>query len=235
PPPIYRPDLVRGHQGLHQVFDLRGGDRRERRTRLVHEDHIRLHGDGSGDAKPLLLTAGQRERALLELVLHLVPQRRADKGLFDHVVELPLHAVHARPVGDVVVNRLRERIRLLEHHADPAAYLDRIDTVPIDVLTAVADLADDPRIGDEVVHPVEAAQDRALAAAGWPDHRGDLAAPDVHRDVADGMVVAVPDVEIGDLEDGIVEAWWLPLCCGGRLTVGCTPGGGPGNGEGARG
>ena len=29
--------------------------------------------------------------------------------------------------GDVVVDRLRERVRLLEDHPDPAAHLDRID------------------------------------------------------------------------------------------------------------
>src|SRR3712207_8828107 len=48
-----------------------------------------------------------------------------------------LHAGRPRPVGHVVVDRLGERVRLLEDHADPAAYLDRVDVVVVDVLAVV--------------------------------------------------------------------------------------------------
>ena len=47
---------------LHQILDASGGDRVERRARLVHQDHVGLDGDGPGDAEPLLLAAGQAER-----------------------------------------------------------------------------------------------------------------------------------------------------------------------------
>ena len=50
--------------------------------------------------------------------------------LLHALVELALHPEHARPESDVVVDRLRERIRLLEHHSDPPAYLDGVDVVP---------------------------------------------------------------------------------------------------------
>ena len=40
---------------LHQVLDLRGGDRVQRRARLVHQQHLGLDGDGAGDAQALLL------------------------------------------------------------------------------------------------------------------------------------------------------------------------------------
>ena len=42
---------------------------------------------------------------------------------------------------------------------------------------------------DQVVHAVEAAQDRALAAAGWADEARDLAALDLHVAVADPRVL----------------------------------------------
>ena len=45
-------------------------------ARLVHEDDVRLDRERSRDTQPLLLTAGQAERAVLEPVLHLVPERR---------------------------------------------------------------------------------------------------------------------------------------------------------------
>ena len=50
---------------------------------------VGLHRERTRDAQPLLLPAGERERALLELVLHLVPQRGAGERVLDDVVELP--------------------------------------------------------------------------------------------------------------------------------------------------
>ena len=110
---------------LHQVLDARRGDRVEGRARLVHQDHLRLHGDRPGDAQPLLLTAGHAERRALQPGLDLVPQRRAAQRLLDEVVELRLaaHAVDLRAVGDVVVDALGERVRPLEDHPDPPADL----------------------------------------------------------------------------------------------------------------
>ena len=37
------------------------------------------------------------------------------------------HAVDPQAVGDVLEDRLRERVRLLEHHPDPAPQLDDVD------------------------------------------------------------------------------------------------------------
>ena len=39
------------------------------------QDHVGLDGERAGDAEPLLLAAGEAERALLEPVLDLVPER----------------------------------------------------------------------------------------------------------------------------------------------------------------
>ena len=50
---------------------------------------------------------------------------------------LPLKPVEPRPEGDVVVDRLRERVRLLEDHPDPPPDLDRIDAAAVQVLAVV--------------------------------------------------------------------------------------------------
>ena len=73
---------------LHEVLDARGGDRVERRARLVHEHDVGLDRDRARDAQALLLAAGQREAAVLELVLHLVPQRGARQRVLDDVGHL---------------------------------------------------------------------------------------------------------------------------------------------------
>ena len=60
----------------------------------------------------------------LQLVLDLVPQGGPGQALLDQVVHVGLDAVDLGSEGDVVVDRLGERVGLLEHHADAPADLD---------------------------------------------------------------------------------------------------------------
>lgn len=46
---------------------------------LVHEEDVRAGGQGASDAEALLLPAREAKSALVELVLHLVPQGRLPK------------------------------------------------------------------------------------------------------------------------------------------------------------
>ena len=116
-------DAIIGFQFGDQLFDALGRDRVERRGGLVEQQYLGLYRDRAGDAQPLLLAARQAEAALLQLVLDLVPQRRALQRPFDPVVEFGLRQPFVEPdaEGDVVVDRHRKRRRLLEHHADPGA------------------------------------------------------------------------------------------------------------------
>src|SRR5258706_5181006 len=68
-------DSVVLRQFLDQFLDLGGRNRIERRAWLVEQNDLGPNGDGAGDAKPLLLAAGQAEPAGLEPVPDLVPQR----------------------------------------------------------------------------------------------------------------------------------------------------------------
>src|ERR1700719_2185064 len=108
-------------QFLDQFLDLGGRDRVQRRTRLVEQDHLGPHRNGAGDAKPLLLAAGQAQARGVELVLDLVPQRAAAQRLFDAAVHFGFRdlLVEADAERDVLIDRHRKRRRLLEHHADP--------------------------------------------------------------------------------------------------------------------
>ena len=175
-----------------------GGDRVERRARLVHEHDVRLDGERAGDAQPLRLAAGQAQAGLVQPVLDLVPQRGLAQRALDDLVQpgLAADAVDARPVGDVVVDRLRERVRLLEDHADAPPDGDRGDVRGVQARPAVADVALDAGARDQVVHPVQGAQHGGLAAPGRADERGDLVLVDGQRDVGDGPEGAVVD---GDL------------------------------------
>ena len=94
---------------------------------------VRLDGEGACDAEPLLLSAREAEGAALEDVLRLVPEGGPPQRGLDAVGHVALHAERARAVGDVVEDRLRERVRPLEDHADAAAHLDRVDARRVQV------------------------------------------------------------------------------------------------------
>ena len=102
-----------------------------------------------------------------ELVLDLVPQGGAAQRVFDAAVELgPWQTlVEADAEGDVLVDRHRERRRLLEHHADARAQQVQV-LLGARMSSPSKDTSPVARwFGIEVVHAVEDAQQRRLAAA----------------------------------------------------------------------
>ena len=73
----------------------------------------------------------------------LAPDRRGPQALLDALVDLAAvaHAVDAQPVRDVLEDRLRERVRLLEHHADAPPQRDDVRTGRVDRLSVEQDVA----------------------------------------------------------------------------------------------
>src|SRR5829696_50956 len=198
----------------HQVLDPPGGDRVKGRAGLVHEDHVGVGGQGAGDAQALLLAARHAEGVGLQPVLYLVPERAAAQRVLHDLVHVALRAKDAGAEGDVVVDRLGERVGLLKDHPDALAHLNRVDRVVVEVLPVVDDLARDLRGGDEVVHPVQAADQGALAATGGPDERRDLVLVDREVDLADGRNSPVGDADVVELVDGIAAAGFGALALG---------------------
>ena len=108
-------------------------------------------------------------------------------------VALVAHAVDAQAVDHVLVDRLRERVRLLEHHADALAQLDHVDARVVDV-DAVERIS--PSMRTPSIRSFMRLRQRSsvrLAAARRPDERGDLAGRRCrHRDVVQRLLLAVP-------------------------------------------
>ncbi|MCY1179736.1 hypothetical protein D9M73_201500 [compost metagenome] len=108
----------------------------------------------------MLLTTGQTQRRLVQAVLDLVPQRRALECPLDGFVEhaLLVDALDAQAVNHVFVDGFRERVRLLEHHADATTQLGHVFALAIDVVAVQVDLAFNAAAVNQVVHAVEGAQ-----------------------------------------------------------------------------
>ena len=187
-------------QLVDQLLDLGGRDRIERRARLVEQDHLRLHRDGARDAQPLLLAAGQAQAVGAELVLDLVPQRGAAQRRLDAAVELGLRQPLVEPdaEGDVLVDRHRKRRRLLEHHADAGAQQIEVLLRRQHVLAVEQHLALGALVRIEVVHAVEDAQQRRLAAARRADEGRHLVLRRAAGDVLQRSAVAVIEIEVAD-------------------------------------
>src|SRR5262249_57445809 len=87
----------------------------------------------------------------------------------------------------------RKRGRVGKAHADVGAHNDGVDRIVVNILTEKMNVAFEPKPRHHVVHPVEAAQYGAFAAAGGPDETDDR--PFWHRDAA------VADREESSVED----------------------------------
>ena len=129
------------------------------------------------------------------------------------------YAADAQTGRDVLVDRFGERVGLLEHHADPQPGQHRIGPA-VDDVDAVRLEQDLPLIAVariQVVHAVEAAQKGALAAAGRADQSGDLTLADRDRDVLERLIVAVPEIEMADVDLVLRRRFDPALGRGGRL------------------
>ena len=114
---------------------------------------------------------------------------------------LVAHALQLQAGHHVVANRHGgERVRPLEHHADGLAHADRVDARAVDVLAVEQHRALDAGAGDDLVHAVQRAQHRRLAAARRADERGHAARRHRQRHVGDGVERAVVDVDVLEIQ-----------------------------------
>ena len=203
-----RPLHVVGHDGdgvvvlefVDQLLDLGGGDRVERRARLVEQDDLRPHRDGAGDTQALLLAAGEREPVGVELVLDLFPQGGALQRMLHAAFQVRFRQPLVQPdsEGDILENRHRERRRLLEHHADLGAQQIEVLRGAENILVIEPNMACGALVRVKIVHAVEDAQQRGLAAARRPDESGDLALVKRAVDVLQGAVTAIKEIQVPD-------------------------------------
>ena len=98
-------------------------------------------------------------------------------------------------VGDVVLDRHREGVGLLEDHPDPLPDLENVRIGSKNVLAVEVHLPLDTAAVYEVVHPVECPQQGGLPAAGRADEGSDVVAPDRHVHIEQSLFVAIPEVE----------------------------------------
>src|SRR5262249_20684376 len=215
----------------HQLFNSPRSDRIEGGARLIHQEHLGIRRHGSSDAKTLLLPAGQRQTAVFQLILDLVPYRRPFQRLLDPFSYAPLVFVDPQPERDVVEDSGREGIRLLKDHADVTPHCDGINTMFIDVFAAIFDVSAKPKTPNQIIHPIEAAQHRAFTAPGRSDESRDGVFLDRNLGITnrfEGTVIKLLDIAIDNhfvltlhRHGSAVWAYRFLLFAGNRLNIHC--------------
>ena len=92
----------------HELFDFRGGDGIERGAGLIEKQHFRIDRQRASDAEPLLLAAGERERGLVQVILHFLPKSGAAQAVLDEIGEAAFVTIDAKAVSDIVKDGFRE-------------------------------------------------------------------------------------------------------------------------------
>ena len=166
---------------------------------LVKEHHLRLHGQGTHNGKPLLLAAGQTAGILLRLVREAHPRQKGQSLplglLLGHLL------LQNRGQGDVFQHRqVGKYVEILEYHAD--------------FLTKAADLRffgrELPAVkenlsGGGLLQQVEAAQQGALASAGGADDGENLLPVDRGGDSLQNLQSAKPLGQVRGLQNDLLS------------------------------
>ena len=177
-------------QLLHQFQNLAHHFGVEGAGGLVEQDHVRVHGKGTGNGNALLLAAGKA----LGVGVGLVGQAYAGQQFVGLVGNGLLILELEQGGGQLKVllhSQVGEEVEVLEHHAHLLA--DGVDVVVIHLHALKFDAAAG---GD--LQPVQAAQEGGFAAARGADGADHVAAVDVDvdalQDVEDGggLLCALP-------------------------------------------
>ena len=94
----------------------------------------------------------------MQTVFQFVPDGSLTQAAFYDLIQIRFlgDAFQARPISDIIIDTLREWIRLLENHADMTAKNDRID-IFVGIDTGKKDLPFYTAGWDEVIHAVQRA------------------------------------------------------------------------------
>ena len=159
-----------------------------------------LDGDGPGDAQALLLAAREAVAGLLQAVRDLVPQAGTAQAASRR--SRPCRPCRGRARGCAGRRRRCRRSTSGTGWASgtpcrPARGAASTSTLRVvDVPGRRGGCRPRPGSRRSVVHPVEAAQEGGLAAAGGADQRRHLPVADVEVDVEQRLLGAVPEIDL---------------------------------------
>ena len=101
-----------------------------------------------------------------------------------------MNTMGSRSVCDIIIHTHRERIRLLEYHADLLTKQIHIHIL-INIHTVQCYLSGNLTTFHQIVHPVKGLEKGGFPAAGGTDEGGDALGGDVQPDIFQRLVTAI--------------------------------------------
>ena len=181
---VLRSSLVQAQEVVLQAL---AGDRVDRAERLVHQHHRRVGGQRAGHADALVLAA----RELRRVALAVAPRGRGRRARAARARARGCGPCPSRAAAGTVAmlsldRHVREQPDLLDHVADPAPQLGRLERRR----TLLPSIVMSPSVIDD--QPVDHLQRGGLAAARRADQHADLAGGDRDAEIVDRRLRAVP-------------------------------------------
>ena len=180
-----------------QILNLHCRNRVQRTGRLVHEDNLRLHSQGTCNAQALLLSTAKAQRTLIQSVFKLVPDGSLTQTALYNLVQLALfrHAMDTRTVSNVIINAFREGVRLLKDHTNAMTQADGVN-LRKNILAIQCNAAFNTHALFQVVHSVQCFQKGGFAAAGRADKCGNFLFLDIKIYFFQRLEFAVIQIQI---------------------------------------
>ena len=186
------------------LVDLHLGDRVERGGRLVEHDERRVHVERAGERDLLRLAARDLHALLVEVLVEL--RLEAVRKLREAVAETSLLQAGLCALGvvlhggrHVLAEGEGEQLKVLKHDREQR------DVLVVVVLADVDAVEQDRALGG-VVEAAEQLDERRLARAVFADDREPLADAELHRDMAQRVVLGAGVAERNVAEFDLVVA-----------------------------
>ena len=198
-----------------KFFYFHGGNRIQGAGGFVHQQDLRFHRQSPGNAETLLLTAGKTQRRFFQPILHFIPDGGVFQRSFHDLIEFRfiLHAVSTGAVGHIVINTHGKGIGLLKDHADIAAKLVYINGRGKNIFASVKNVPLDLYGRHQIVHAIQCFQKSGFPAARRADQRGDAFFGNFNGNIFQGMVRAIPQIQLfrgNDIHNFFLRLKYLP-------------------------
>jgi hypothetical protein len=103
--------------------------------------------------------------------------------------------VDLQPESDIFGNRQRERIRPLKDHSHSPAQSDQVRLWINDIYPVYVHLPGYAHAFDQIIHPVQNAQQRGFPAAGRADHSGYPVCLECGADIDQCLKILIPQIQ----------------------------------------
>ena len=181
-------------QFKNQLLDCCGCNWVKGTAWLIHQNNIRFDGNGSCNAKTLLLASRQGRSQIVQSVSNFLPNGCSTKALLDNSIQLLAGwlVMQSNTIPYVIVDGFREGIRPLEDHPNVLSDFHQVCVFGGDFNITLGDLSFVMADWDKVVHSVDGSKQGTLTASRRSDECSNTVLRNWERNTVQCLFVSIP-------------------------------------------